>query len=372
MASLYVHIPFCVKKCAYCDFASYEGRWDETDAYADALIGEMDAAASMYGSFPVETVFFGGGTPSLLSGETVQALMDAIAKRFALRGDAEITMEANPGTVGNENLAAYRRAGVNRLSIGVQSFDDALLRRVGRIHTSIEAEDAVRLAQAAGFENISVDLIYGLPGQRLDGFVCDVRRAIGLGVHHISLYSLVVEPGTPLCLENPALASEDDVLAMQHEAQALLSPEFIRYEISNYAKPGMESRHNVVYWTRGDYLGLGAAAHSLMRGERFENTGDLSEYISGRRTVRRAALTREEAIEETVMLSTRTREGIDFLQFESQFGEDLRFTKADAIGRLLTHGLIEISGDCLRLTDRGFDIHNAVVLSLLTQDKFPR
>jgi oxygen-independent coproporphyrinogen-3 oxidase len=365
MPSIYLHIPFCVKKCAYCDFTSYANREADLDAYVSALIEEMRVAASAYGNFPVETVFFGGGTPSLLSPKQLCALMEALCARFSLRLGAEITMEANPGTVTPENLAAYRRAGVNRLSIGVQSFDAALLRRVGRIHTSADAEAAVSMARAAGFENISMDLIYSLPGQTIESFMGDVRRARALGASHLSLYALILEPGTPLYAQNPQLPDEEVILAMRREAQALLAPEFIRYEISNYAKRGMECRHNLVYWTRGDYLGLGCAAHSLMRGERFQNADSLSDYLRGIGVVRREKVTKEDAREETIMLSTRTRAGIDLDAFRARFGDDLRKSKAADIARLVSLGLVEISGGFLRLTDAGYDVHNAVVLALV-------
>lgn len=370
MASLYLHIPFCKRKCAYCDFASFEEREADVARYISALIGDIEKAASTYGKIPVETVFFGGGTPSLLSGAQICALMDAVRSGFSFMDDAEVTLEANPGTLIYENLLSYRRAGINRLSVGIQSFDGEMLWRIGRIHTPREAADAVRMASGAGFENISVDLIYGLPGQSVEKFMESVDSALSLPVSHISLYALIVEAGTPIAgrigRSIPELPDEEEVLRMQHEAQtALMRAGFFRYEISNYAKMGMECRHNLVYWMRGEYLGLGCAAHSLMCGERFEITDNLSEYLNGRREILSEALTKEAQLEEVIMLSTRTREGIDLQMLKKQFGLDLLSEKADEIERLGALGLLRVSDGFIALTDAGFDVHNAVVLALL-------
>ena len=252
--SIYIHIPFCVQKCAYCDFASFAGRLSQRESYVEAVCREMRAQAAFFGRRRVRTVFFGGGTPTLLEGRQLATLMDALRACFDLAPDAEVTMEGNPGTLTPENLAAYRAAGVNRLSLGVQSLDDALLSSIGRIHTAQEAVQAVRMAQKEGFDNLSLDLMLGLPGQTPELWRETLERALSLGIPHVSCYALILEEGTPLnaqaaagtCAPLPdeeALSDMDAITGELTRAAGLA-----RYEVSNYARPGMECRHNIVYW----------------------------------------------------------------------------------------------------------------------------
>lgn len=368
--SLYFHIPFCASKCAYCDFASYPGREADWRRYFEALWGELARWKPSLGGYEAVTAYFGGGTPSLVPAEWIEETLARARAALPFRPDAEVSLEANPGTLTPEALAVYRRAGVNRLSLGAQSFDDTLLRSLGRIHTARQVREAVALAREAGFGNISLDLMYALPGQAMSAWRESLDEAARLGVAHVSAYSLIVEPGTPMARRvassEAALPDEDDVNAMQRAANdALAAAGFSRYEISNYARPGFECRHNRVYWNRGEYLGLGCAAHSLLGNRRFRNPDSLDEYLSGVRRLDVQALDAQGAMEETVMLSTRTREGIDLAAWQSAFGQPFEQGRARALERLRRGGFIQIADGCVRLTARGMEVHNAVVLALL-------
>ena len=366
--SLYLHIPFCVRKCAYCDFPSHAGREKDIPAYVEALKGEIIEAGQNWPNRRVETIFFGGGTPSILTGEQMKTLMDAVFSTFPVAPDAEISMEANPGTLTPEKLAAYRKAGINRLSIGVQAMNDRLLQNIGRIHTTEEAIEAVYMAKAAGFENINIDLMYGLPGQTIEDFDDTLKKALSLPVTHLSMYSLIVEEGTPLHARVEAgeqIPGDEETLVMQHTAaEAAAEHGLFRYEISNYAKPGCECRHNLVYWQRGDYLGLGCAAHSLMENARFCNTASLSEYLSGMRQTDYQPLDETDALTETVMLALRTCEGMDMNAYRSLSGQNFP-KKETTIDRLVSEGLAQFKNDRLRLTERGMDVLNAVIEALV-------
>ena len=359
--ALYVHIPFCVKKCAYCDFRSWPGRERDWARYLNALEEEFASAAKRYGKVPIRTVFIGGGTPSVLPEDAVMRILAMARARFEMLPDAEVTVETNPGTLSPEKLRAYRDSGVNRLSIGLQAAQPGLLQMLGRVHGPEDAVRAVAWARDAGFQNINLDLMYALPGQTMAAWVESVKFALSLNPEHLSLYSLIVEPGTPIeraVASGELTAPEDDAsVAMQRAAGRILSRRgFVRYEISNYALPGFECRHNLVYWNRGDYLGLGCAAHSMMAGERFENTGDLDEYLSGVREVARRAVTADEAREEEILLGTRTARGIPL---------ELVAKKLEAVKRLETGGFVKRAGGRLMLTERGMEVQNAVVLELV-------
>ena len=268
---LYVHFPWCVKKCPYCDFNSHPlaGELDQK-GYVEALTGDFAANA---GELRFATAFLGGGTPSLFSAAAIRALLDQVRPRLA--DDAEITMEANPGAVEHEAFGAYRQAGVNRLSIGAQSFSAAMLARLGRIHGPHETERAVAEARAGGFDNINLDLMYGLPEQSPDDALADLERAVALEPDHLSWYQLTIEPKTAFARHPPPTPNEDAIAAMETTGRALLEKAgYRRYEISAYARPGAECRHNLVYWTFGDYLGIGAgAAGKRRRGGETVRTG---------------------------------------------------------------------------------------------------
>ncbi len=369
-ASIYVHIPFCRRKCAYCDFASYPSRQGDMSFYVEKLLWEMRAAREKYGGFSVPSIFVGGGTPSILPAEDIARILREISALFRVEEDAEITLEANPGTLTREWLIAAKQAGANRLSLGAQAFQDEILREIGRIHTAAEIGEAVALARECGFENISVDLMYGLPGQTMEHFCASLEAALGLGVRHVSCYSLILEEGTPLTRRveqgEVSVPGDEETLAMQRMAAGILRRGgILQYEISNYAHPGFESRHNIGYWRRGDYLGLGCAAHSLMRGERFCNDASLDGYFAGKIGIEREKLTREDEIEEAVMLETRTAQGIDIAAFYARYGIDFDEKYGKKARALAKSGLALYADDRFALTPDGFDVHNAVVLELL-------
>ena len=324
--------------------------------------------------YRIKTLFIGGGTPTLVDASYIEKTIDACRGIAPFEPDAEITVEGNPGTLTPGKLAAYRRAGVNRLSLGAQSFDEGLLRSLGRIHTAGQIGEAVTMAREAGFDNINLDLMYALPGQGMDQWTDALDAAIVLGVEHLSAYSLIVEPGTPMAARvasGAATVPDDDAVnAMQRQAIARLDAAgYRRYEISNYARPGRECRHNLVYWNRGDYLGLGCAAHSLLGGRRFHNPESLDDYLAGIRRLDEVRLTLRDEMEETLMLSTRTVRGLDLAAWENAFGAPFERGREAAIGRLEKGGLIEIGGGHLRLTTRGMEVQDAVVLELLGENE---
>lgn len=345
--ALYIHIPFCARKCAYCDFASWAGKQDVWEAYFDALEAELDSWNRVTGGI-YSTAFFGGGTPSLVPAEHIVR----IAGKFRA---GECTLEANPGTLTPEKLRIYRNAGINRLSMGVQSFDDGLLRLIGRIHTSDEAEAAFRMARDAGFDNVNLDLMYALPGQTMEQWRATLERAVRLNPEHISAYSLILEEGTPLAEWAEPLPDET-VNAMQRAATHLLAEAgYGRYEISNYAKPGRECAHNLTYWNRGDYIGVGCAAHSLYQGRRFSNPAPLEEYLAGTCRVDEEILTGQDILEETLFLGLRTTRGVPRSVVPN----------AGAIPRLREAGFLREEDGFIALTEQGMEVQDAIVLELL-------
>lgn len=347
MNALYIHIPFCAQKCHYCDFASYPGREDVWQAYFRALEEELKTWINAVGN-SFSTAFIGGGTPSLVPPEYIARIARMVSAR-------EFSMEANPGTVTEEKLRIYRDAGINRLSLGVQSFDDILLKKIGRIHTADEAEEAVNIARRAGFDNINIDLMYALPGQTPDQWQTTLSRAAKISPEHISAYSLIIEEGTPIS-KWAEEADEDIVNEMQRAATSFLSENgYARYEISNYAKPGYECAHNITYWERGDYIGIGCAAHSLYKNSRFSNPASLDEYLSGIRRIDEIHLTDEDIAEEHIMLGLRMTKGVEIARIP-----DMK--KAEA---LMKAGLAEIRDDRFFLNERGLEIQNAAVIALL-------
>ena len=370
--AIYLHVPFCARKCAYCDFASFAGREDDWEKYFAALSGEIDAWAERLRGYEARSVFFGGGTPSLVPAtyiaETIKRLRGYV--RFA--PGCEITLEANPGTLNADKLRIYRDSGVNRLSIGVQSFDAELLRMLGRIHTPEQAELAVAMARDAGFANISLDLMYALPGQSMEAWAATLDKALSLPVAHLSAYSLIVEDGTEMARRvtrgEAAVPDDDAVNEMQRYAvKRLANAGFMRYEISNFARPGFESRHNLTYWDGGEYLGLGSAAHSLMNNCRFANPPELDRYLAGERMLDRTERSVSDRKEEALMLATRTVRGLDLNRWRAEFGESLEEARGREIRKLENYGLIEIADGFLRLTPAGLELQDSVVLELMEE-----
>lgn len=359
---LYIHIPFCRAKCAYCDFYSLARSEERMDDYVAALCASLREAAPHATAHTVDTVYFGGGTPSLLGADRLSALLDAVRGGFAVTPDAEITFEANPESARDISaLRTLRAAGFNRISLGMQSADDALLRAVGRIHTSRDTAEAVAAARTAGFDSLSLDLIYGLPGQTQDIWRKTLDAAVAFAPEHLSCYALKIEPGTPLDRQRASLDLPDD------DAQAdlyLYAVDFLaahgleQYEISNFARPGHESRHNLKYWTLGEYLGFGPGAHSDFGGRRFAVARDLDAFLAGKAAWSEdAAISPRERMAERVMLGLRTVRGISTADFS------LPFDDAEAtLHECAAHGLAERSGDRWRLTPQGFLVSNAVIL----------
>lgn len=388
MPGLYLHIPFCVQKCRYCDFPSYGGQQHRIGEYLHALTLEMDALqkATDWGTF--DTVFFGGGTPSLLSGNAMQTLLKKLRSHFCIASDAEITMECNPGTVNEEKLYAYRAAGINRLSIGLQSTQDYLLARIGRIHTAAQFLEAFADARTAGFTNINVDVMHGLPGQREAQYIETLQELIALGPEHISAYGLILEEGTPLFddvqSEREVLPAEDIVCDMQDAGILLLEQSgYIRYEISNFSKPSFTCRHNLNYWANGAYLGLGAGAHSAWRlpvlgnavWTRWSNPAALDAYMTAaplllaQRALERIPVA-EEAFE-TVMLGLRQLSGLPLDAFSARFKTSLLQRYPHAVYRLIQDGWLELTHDTARLTPHGLDMQNAALQHFLTENGAP-
>ena len=371
MAGLYLHIPFCVKKCDYCDFVSFPCN-QAPEEYSQALIRELALTAET-GMFRdgFQTVFFGGGTPSLLSGEQMQRVLDAARERFFINPDAEISMECNPGTVTSEKLAGYRKAGVNRLSIGLQAAQDSLLSSIGRIHTYAQFTHTLRLARDVGFANIGVDVMHGLPGQTERDYLETLRAVCDLGVQHVSSYALTLGEDTPLYdrvqTGETVLPDEDDVAQMQDAGiDYLESRGYRRYEISNFALDGFECRHNLNYWQNGEYAGLGVAAHSAVRLKewtRYSNEDTLKEYYRqierGRRPVREVIrLYPADEMFECVMLGLRLTRGVDRAAFYARFGRDMAIVYPEAMERLRSRGWVEESETHIALNRRGLDLQN--------------
>lgn len=375
---LYIHIPFCVKKCSYCDFLSAPATEQTKEAYMAALFAEIGGRAKDYKERIVTSIFIGGGTPSLLSGDSIRQLMEHIREGFTLAPDAEITMEVNPGTVTAEKLAAFYGAGINRLSIGMQSAQEQELKILGRIHDFDGFCQVYREAVEAGFTNINVDVMSGLPGQTLASYKDTLEKVLRLEPmpQHISAYSLIVEEGTPFAAmadrgELP-LPEEDTERAMYEETiEVLAGYGFHRYEISNYALDGYECRHNVGYWIRRDYLGFGIGAASLIGNVRFQNGRDLNAYLAHPLACReeQQSLTTQEQMEETMFLGLRLIRGVSYPEFARCYGQTLEEVYGEVISRNVADGLLTVredeTGRRLMLTGRGLDVSNYVMAQFL-------
>ena len=377
--SLYVHIPFCLKRCIYCDFISGLYNPDRAYAYIDALKKEM---SHLPNEQPLSTLFIGGGTPTALSSDVLSTLIDHIFTKFRFEEDYEATIEANPGTVDTDKLKAIRSAGINRISIGVQSFHDDELSLLGRIHTSAEAEHAVHLARDAGFENIGIDLIYGIPGQDTEIWNNTLGKAVSLKPKHISTYELTVEKQTELYKylteDNKfTLPDEDKIIEMyQYAIDYLKSEGYHHYEISNFALPNYPCRHNLNYWDRGECYGAGLGAHSFINKTRFHNTDDLDEYLDlisqGKSPVKGSeSITADMALSEAIFLGLRKTCGINIETFSKRYNRNILSCYQKELDALQADGLIEVtSSDCsyettLKLTQKGLVLSNEVFIKFI-------
>ena len=365
---LYVHVPFCASKCRYCDFYSFAGKESQMDDYVRAVARCGAEFAPQFAGRTADTVYFGGGTPSLIGGARLERMLCALHSQFSIAPDAETTVECNPDSMTQDLLHVLRRAGVNRLSVGVQSAQDDELRLLGRRHTFAQAQDAIRRAQDAGFDNISLDLMYGLPGQTQARFMQSVEAVLDLQPAHLSCYSLKLEPGTPMGQENPVLP-DDDAQADLYLALCgrLRRAGFDHYEISNWARPGRASRHNSRYWTLSDYLGLGPGAHSYLAGWRFFYPASLAAFCGDAQPVQEDAVPGFAPHGEYLMLRLRTADGVDTADFARRFGRSFA-PYAAHLRALEKPGLAARTPSGWRLTEAGFLVSNLIINDVLGAD----
>ena len=395
---LYIHIPFCARKCAYCDFLSFAAPEMVYRDYMDKLMEEICGQGPNFQEYRVSTIFVGGGTPSLLPADLIMELFATLHENFDISLDAEITMEANPGTLTMEKLEVYRQSGVNRLSIGLQSADDKELKYLGRIHSYDSFLKSYQRARQAGFQNINIDLMSALPGQDVHSWKNTLKKVMMLRPEHISAYSLIIEEGTlfyerfgepqgscacgaqtaaevaarAAVMTLPDLPDEDTDREMYHLTREMMAAHgYERYEISNYAKKGYECRHNTGYWTGVEYLGLGLGASSYTYGYRYHNTEDLQEYLSLNLYEGGAAardieeLTLEDKMEEFMFVGLRMMKGVSGSEFLDRFGQNMWNVYGDALKKLEKQGLIEVEAPVVRLTELGIDVSNVVLSEFL-------
>lgn len=367
---IYVHIPFCKQKCYYCDFVSYANKETEMKRYVEALQKEIEIEKNE--TARVTTIYIGGGTPSLVDKEEIQKIITTIKQNYVVEKEAEITIEVNPGTVDVAKLEAYKKAGINRLSIGLQATQNDLLKKIGRIHTYGEFLTCYQLARKIGFKNINIDLMLGLPSQTLQDIEESVRKVIALNPEHISLYSLIVEEDTPIekMLEEKKLTlpTEEVERNMYWQAKKTLERSgYIHYEISNFAKPGYESKHNTNCWKQKEYLGFGVAAHSYQNKKRYCNTSCIAEYcknneagkFKNNRTICEIQ-TDEERRKEYMLLGLRMLEGIDVQEFKHKFIQNPLYLFHQELEKLVKEELVEIDLNQIKLTNKGLDFANIV------------
>ena len=357
---LYIHIPFCKAKCAYCDFYSLARSEERMDAYAAALQASLRSSAPAAADYAVDTVYFGGGTPTFFGAARLAALLETVWNCYAVAPDAEITFEANPESARNADaLRTLRIAGFNRISLGMQSANDAELRAIGRIHTAADTISAVEAARRAGFGNLSLDLIYGLPAQTRGRWRENLAAAVSLAPEHLSCYGLKVEPGTPLYARRSSASLPDDDAQADLYLDAvdyLAAQGYAQYEISNFAKPERESRHNLKYWTLGEYLGFGPGAHSDFGGRRFAAARDLDAFLEGRGAYSEDAdISPRERAAERVMLGLRLKRGLPAAEL---IGAE------SVLNACAAHGLAEQIGENWRLTPQGFLVSNTVIVQV--------
>ncbi|MGN0435801.1 MAG: radical SAM family heme chaperone HemW [Wujia sp.] len=391
--SLYVHIPFCAVKCKYCDFLSFDGEsYGTMLRYVDSVCQEIKLYAPIATDYIVRSVFIGGGTPSLLDEALITNIMAFIRKTFTLEEDAEITIEANPGTLRHQKLTGYKLAGINRLSIGLQSTDDAMLKKLGRIHNFDQFVATYSAARRAGFNNINIDIMSGLPGQTIHSYVETLSKVIEYAPEHISAYSLSIEEGTAFSRDESILEELPTEIIdrkMYEITKKLLAANgYERYEFSNYAKNGYECKHNMVYWTGGEYIGFGLGASSYFQGKRFNNIKTMSEYIDlMEKTSAQFVWTEnkellyndvtkklrenvtpmyiESRMEEFMFLGLRMMCGVSREDFQERFKKDIYEVYAPVINKYIDQGFMATSGDRIYLTDAGIDVSNVILADFL-------
>ena len=378
---LYVHVPFCRSKCQYCDFYSMATKDDKLmDGYLDAVCDHIKEAGELAPGYKVDSVSFGGGTPSFFGADGLAVILTTIRRNFDVVPDAEISVECNPDSVSDRLLHRLYAEGFNRVSLGVQSDDDEILKKLGRPHTYAQATTAYQRIRKAGFRNVSVDLMYGLPGQSEKEYIDSIERGGLLGVDHISAYSLILEEGTPLYAwvkQGRAVLPDDDAVYDMHRAgmARLESLGYKRYEISNYARPSCQCRHNINYWDVGEYIGLGLNSSSALRSKegeliRFRNSESMDDYIS---KIENGCLPREDIesigreneMFEWIMLGLRKIEGVELGRFKARFGADVCEVYKEAVNKLENMGWLTVDQRFMRLTDRGLDMQNSALMEFM-------
>ncbi|MBQ9197113.1 MAG: radical SAM family heme chaperone HemW [Clostridia bacterium] len=366
---LYVHIPFCARKCAYCDFASWAGRQADMPRYVDALCAEIEKRAGECGHPAADTVFFGGGTPSLLPPESYMKIARMLRNCFSIAPDAEWTVECNPGTLTADFADVLRESGCNRLSMGLQAAQPRLLNALGRIHTLFQAREAAGIARRAGIRRLNLDLMLGLPGQTLADMDETLKEALRMEPEHLSCYALILEEGTPLYdrvnrgeVSLPGDDADREMYGLCRET--LQRHGFRQYEISNFALPGQECRHNVNCWRREDYLGFGCAAHSLWKNERRANPRGIDAYLSGE-APETERIDSQEAMFETMMLGLRLTRGVEEADFARRYGRELWTVYGARLQPAADDGRLKRENGYVFLTERGMDVMNSVLVALL-------
>ena len=368
-AGIYIHIPFCVRKCNYCDFLSWRAGEKEREEYVGDLVREIGHSDRWFPEIDqVDSVFIGGGTPSILSAGQLQRICEALDRRFSIQEGCEFTMECNPGTANGHTFAACLNMGINRLSFGVQSSEEAELRLLGRVHSYAEAERSFQEAREAGFQNINIDLMSGIPGQTIESYRRTLDRILHLEPEHISAYSLIIEEGTPFYdryREKPPVDEETDRQMYMATGVRLSEYGYERYEISNYAKTGFACRHNLKYWSGGEYIGFGVGASSRVGNTRYRNEEDPAEYTKRIRQERRAAdveeiLDRDAQMSEFFFLGLRRTRGVNLTEFERLYGVSAFDIYERQIRKLVEYGLLKQQGSQLYLTEYGLDVSNLV------------
>lgn len=377
-AGIYIHIPFCKQKCFYCDFISSQGCEEDMELYKEALLKEIESTEI---DEPVDSVFFGGGTPSVYKVEYIEEILKCLVDKYdILMKDCEITIEVNPGTVDYEKLKRYKNAGINRLSIGLQSADNDELKLLGRIHTYEKFLDTFKEARNVGFDNINIDLMSAIPYQTTDLFMNTLKKVVELNPEHISAYSLIIEQGTPFyekySEEAPlsyAIPSEETDRKIYHMTKEFLAQNgYERYEISNYSKRGYECKHNIKYWSRINYYGFGVAAASLVNNLRYTNIADRDKYIEiylknndfrCKREIEKIDLNGQ--MEEYIFLGLRKMQGISLSEFEKVFGKKLREVYGKIPDRMINEGLCEETDGFFRLTEKGIDVSNMIFVEFM-------
>lgn len=368
--SLYIHIPFCAKKCLYCDFPSWQGCESYFEDYTESLLNEIKNGERIYSDYDISTIFIGGGTPTVLSPKLLGKITDAVLERYNVESNAEITSEANPGTVDGYKLKEMKAMGINRLSFGVQAWQNNILKALGRIHDRETFLKNLDEAKNAGFENINCDLMFSLPNQTFKDWMETLENFSKLDIQHISAYSLIVEDGTPfkkMQEEGRLLLPDEETDRKMYSAanEILAKNGFERYEISNFAKNGFESRHNITYWETRPYIGFGLGSHSYFQAERYNNTYDLKEYIAANGDAKKLRenkeiLTDKEKEEEFMFMGLRMKKGISTDEFSRRFGRDIYSVYGEKIEELLDEKLIEKKENRIMLTERGTDVSNIV------------